>query len=169
MSDHQADYPIASMCRLLGVSSSGYYAWRQRRPSRRAETDAALLAEIHAAHGASRGIYGAPRIHAELAAKGIRVGRKRVARLMSGAGLAGVCRRKFVVTTVKGDVAVRRRTWSSATSPQKRRIGCGWRISPTSRHGRAFSISRSCSMPSAAASSAGRWPPRSPRNWCSMR
>ena len=73
MSDHQADYPIASMCRLLGVSSSGYYAWRQRRPSRRAVTDAALLAETHAAHGASRGIYGAPRIHADLAAKGIRV------------------------------------------------------------------------------------------------
>jgi putative transposase len=91
------------MCRLLGVSSSGYYAWRQRRPSRRAVTDAALLAEIHAAHGASRGIYGAPRIHADLAAKGIRVGRKRIARLMSGAGVAGVCRRKFVVTTTKGD------------------------------------------------------------------
>ena len=104
MSENQAAiYPIATMCRLLGVSSSGYYAWRQRRPSQRAVTDAALLAEIHAAHGASRGIYGAPRIHADLAAKGIRVGRKRVARLMSGAGVAGVCRRKFVVTTTKGD------------------------------------------------------------------
>jgi putative transposase len=103
VSDHQAEYPIASMCRLLGVSSSGYYAWPKRRPSRRVETDAALLAEIHAAHAASRGTYGAPRIHAELAAKGVRVGRKRVARLMSQAGLAGVSRRKFVVTTVKGD------------------------------------------------------------------
>ena len=103
MSDHQASYPIATMCRLLGVSSSGYYAWVKRRPSRRAETDAALIAEIRAAHAASRGTYGAPRIHAELAAKGIRVGRKRVARLMTQAGLAGVSRRKFVVTTVKGD------------------------------------------------------------------
>ena len=46
MSDHQAEYPIASMCRLLGVSSSGYYAWMKRLPSRRAEADAALLAEI---------------------------------------------------------------------------------------------------------------------------
>jgi len=101
VSDHQADYPIASMCRLLGVSSSGYYAWMKRRPSRRAETDAALLAEIHAAHVTSGGTYGAPRIHAELAAKGILVGRKRIARLMSQAGLAGVSRRKFVVTTVK--------------------------------------------------------------------
>jgi len=103
VSDHQADYPIASMCRLLGVSSSGYYAWMKRRPSRRAETDATLPAEIHAAHATSRGSYGAPRIHAELAAKAIRLGRKRVARLMSQAGLAGVSRRKFIVTTVKGD------------------------------------------------------------------
>src|SRR6478735_7665782 len=61
------------------------------------------FAEIRAAHGASRGVYGAPRVHAELTAKGIQVGRKRIARLMSRAGLAGVCRRKFVVTTVKGD------------------------------------------------------------------
>jgi len=103
VSDHQASYPIATMCKLLGVSSSGYYAWVQRRPSRRAETDATLIAEIRAAHGASRGVYGAPRVHAELTAKGIQVGRKRIARLMSRAGLAGVCRRKFVVTTVKGD------------------------------------------------------------------
>ena len=103
MSDHQASYPIATMCRLLGVSSSGYYAWVKQRPSRRAETDAALIAEIRAAHAASRGTYGAPRVHAELAAKDIRVGRKRVARLMSQAGLAGVSRRKFVTTTVKGD------------------------------------------------------------------
>ena len=73
----------------------------KRRPSQRAETDAVLIAEIRAAHEASRGTYGAPRIHAELAAKGIRVGRKRVARLMTQAGLAGVSRRKFVITTVK--------------------------------------------------------------------
>src|SRR5262249_46278490 len=90
------------MCRLLGVSSSGYYAWMKRPPSRRAEMDASLLAEIHAAHATSRGTYGAPRIHAELAAKGIRIGRKRVARLMSRAGIAGVSRRRFAVTTVKG-------------------------------------------------------------------
>jgi hypothetical protein len=69
VSNHQADYPIASMCRLLGVSSSGYYARIKRRPSRRAETDAALLAEIHAAHATSRSIYGAPRLHAALTAK----------------------------------------------------------------------------------------------------
>ena len=91
------------MCRLLGVSSSGYYAWVKRQPSRRAETDAALTTNVRAAHAASRGTYGAPRIHAELAANGIRVGRKRVARLMRKAGVAGVSRRRFVTTTVRGD------------------------------------------------------------------
>jgi putative transposase len=101
VSENQAEYPIATMCRLLGVSPSGYYAWTQRQPSRRAQTDAALVAEIRAAHEASRGIYGAPRNHVDLAAKGIRVGRKRVVRLMSAAGLAGVSRGKFVTTTVK--------------------------------------------------------------------
>jgi putative transposase len=65
--------------------------------------DAALTGEIRAAHAASRGTYGAPRIHAELMASGTRVGRKRVARLMSRAGLAGVSRRRFVVTTAKSD------------------------------------------------------------------
>ena len=59
-------------------------------------------AEIRAAHAALEGTYGAPRIHVDLAAKGIRVGRKRVARLMRSAGLAGVSRRKFVTTTVQG-------------------------------------------------------------------
>jgi putative transposase len=91
------------MCRLLGVSSSGYYARVKRRPSQRAETDATLTAAIRTAHTTSRGIYGAPRVYAELAARGLRVGRKRVARLMSQAGLTGVSRRKFVVTTVRGD------------------------------------------------------------------
>jgi len=100
VSDHQADYPIASMCRLLGVSSSGYHAWVKRRPSPRAETDVMLIAEIRVAHEASRGTYGAPRIHAELAAKGLRVGRKRIALFMLQAGLAGVSRRRFYAWTM---------------------------------------------------------------------
>jgi putative transposase len=87
------------MCRLLGVSASGYHAWRRRPPSMRANDDAVLLERIREIHVASRGTYGAPRIHAELAAEGASVGRKRVARLMRGAGLAGVSRRKGVRTT----------------------------------------------------------------------
>jgi hypothetical protein len=62
VSDHQASYPIATMCRLLGVSSSGYYAWVKRPLSRRSDTDPALLADIRVAHEASRGTYGAPRV-----------------------------------------------------------------------------------------------------------
>jgi putative transposase len=103
VSENQASYAIATMCRLLGVSSSGYYAWNKRVPSRRAQADAALLAQIRAAHSASYGTYGAPRVHAELVAQGIRVGRKRIARVMAAAGLAGVSRRKFVCTTARGN------------------------------------------------------------------
>jgi len=71
VSENQAAYPIATMCGLLGVSSSGYYAWATREVSQRARCDAMLQAEIRAPHAASRGTYGAPRIHAELAAKGV--------------------------------------------------------------------------------------------------
>lgn len=92
-------YPITTMCRLLGVSASGYHAWLRRPPSRRAEDDAVLLERIREIHVASRGTYGAPRIRAELAAEGTSVGRKRIARLMRAAGLAGVSRRKGVRTT----------------------------------------------------------------------
>jgi putative transposase len=101
VSENQAAYPIATMCRLLGVSPSGYYAWVKRRPSRRAWADAELTDQIRAAHAGSHGTYGAPRVHAELAAQGVRAGRKRIARLMAESGLAGVSRRKFVTTTVK--------------------------------------------------------------------
>jgi transposase InsO family protein len=87
------------MCRLLGVSTSGYHAWLRRPPSARAATDASLLERIREIHATSRGTYGAPRIHAALAADGRRVGRKRVARLMRAARLAGASRRRGVRTT----------------------------------------------------------------------
>jgi putative transposase len=96
---NQASYPVATMCRVLGVSTSGYYAWREREPSRRVLEDAWLTERIETIHERSRGTYGAPRIHAELRTQGIRVGRKRVARLMRQAGLEGVSRRRKVRTT----------------------------------------------------------------------
>lgn len=87
--------PVAVCCRLLGVSASGYYEWRGRAPSARACADAELAAVIVEIHAASRGTYGAPRVHAELRlGLGIRVGRKRVARLMHEGGLYGVYRRR---------------------------------------------------------------------------
>jgi putative transposase len=94
------------MCRTLGVSESAYHAWRTRPASRRATADAALTARIRAIHATSDGTYGAPRIRAELADEdGIRVGTKRVARLMKAAGLRGVSRRSFCVTTVRDERA----------------------------------------------------------------
>ncbi len=87
------------MCRLLGVSASGYYAWRDRPPSAREQADAELERRIRTIHKHSRETYGVPRIHAELAEEGTRVGRKRVARLMRRAGLEGASRRKRFRTT----------------------------------------------------------------------
>lgn len=102
MKTHQASYPVTILCEVLGVSTSGFYAWRHRPPSQRAKADASLTGEIRACFEASDGTYGAPRVHAELLARGRRVGRKRVARLMAREGLAGVSRRRGYATTVKG-------------------------------------------------------------------
>ena len=90
----RAGHHLTTLCRVLGVSLSAYRAWSGRRPSARSRADALLLETIGAIHRASRGTYGAPRVHAELRASGIAVGRKRVARLMREAGLVGVHRRR---------------------------------------------------------------------------
>ena len=91
----------ATMCRVLGVSASGYYARQKRPPSARARADGELSAQITVIHQCSRATYGAPRIHEELLAAGLHVGRKRVARLMKATGLCGVSRRRWVTTTVR--------------------------------------------------------------------
>ena len=92
--------PVRAMCRVLGVSASGYYAWRVRGPSKRAAANAKLTQEIRKVHKESDATYGAPRIHAQLRQDGHCVGKKRVARLMKRAGIAGVSRRRgFTVTT----------------------------------------------------------------------
>jgi putative transposase len=88
----RASFPVPLMCRILGVSRSGYYAWKDRLPSERAKADADLTEHIMEIHRRSRETYGAPRIHAELRFEGIRCGRKRVARLMRQAGIRGCCR-----------------------------------------------------------------------------
>jgi putative transposase len=95
-------HPVSMMCRCLGVSESGYHAWCRWPASRRATDDADLIARVKAIHEMSHGTYGAPRIRAELAdVDGIRVNIKRISRLMRKAGIAGVSRRRFVVTTVR--------------------------------------------------------------------
>ena len=99
MSAHQAIFPIRTMARVFKVSASGYYAWRDRPASARATTDLDLTRRIRTIHTASRGTYGAPRVHAEFRADGIAIGKKRIARLMRGAGLVGASRRRSITTT----------------------------------------------------------------------
>ena len=84
---------MAALCRLLGVSRSGYYAWRRRPPSARASADQELSRRIREIHEQSRGTYGTPRIRAELRDAGVACSRKRVARLLRQAGLQGCHRR----------------------------------------------------------------------------
>ena len=103
MSAHQAVFPIAVMARVLGVSESGFHAWRRRPTSAHARADAALLKRVRTVHASSRDIYGAPRVHAELRARGEKHGRKRIARLMRQAGLVGASRRRTGVTTTRRD------------------------------------------------------------------
>lgn len=87
-------YPVAVMCRALEVNRTSFHDWERRAPSSRALTDAWLTEKIKTIHEAKRKVYGAPRIHAELRMEfGIRVGRKRVERLMRNAGSQGSCRR----------------------------------------------------------------------------
>jgi putative transposase len=90
---------VAVLCRILGVSKSGYYAWRCRPSSKRGREDAALTQKIREVHLRSRETYGSPLVHAELRAMGVRCGRRRVARLMRVAGLRGCMRAKKRRTT----------------------------------------------------------------------
>ena len=101
MSEHRAEHRIAMMSRLLGVSPSGYYAWKQREPSARAQANERLLGRIREHHVNSDGNYGSIRILKDLHAEGLVVGHNRVARLMRKAGLVGVSRRKGCWTTIR--------------------------------------------------------------------
>jgi putative transposase len=98
----KANYPVAVICRVLGVNRTSFHDWERRPPSDRALTDAWLTEKIKQIHHASRGVYGSPRIHAELRLEhGIRVGRKRVARLMKAAAISGIKPRKRGRTTIR--------------------------------------------------------------------
>ncbi len=96
---------MATQCRVLGVSPSGYFAWLLRPPSARQRSDDVLSIEIKRIHDETRQVYGSPRIHAELVDEGVRVGRKRVQRLMRILGIEGVSRRKRWYTTKRNEDA----------------------------------------------------------------
>jgi putative transposase len=104
---NQAKYSVRRMCALLGVSPSGYYTWSRRAQPSARRTDEELREQIRAIYERSRGTYGSPRVHAELAATGTHVSRKRVARLMREQGLVGASRRRRVSTTVRDGKARR--------------------------------------------------------------
>jgi putative transposase len=102
ISAERARTPVSVSCQLLGVSRSGYYDWLTRRPCERARRDGELAQLIKQIHGENRGVYGAPRIHAELRiAHGINVGRKRVERLMRAAGISGLVPKRTGKTTIR--------------------------------------------------------------------
>lgn len=90
---------LKTICHVLGVSVSGFLAWRHHSPSHREQRDASLAPQIAASHAASRETYGSPRIHADLSEAGERIGRKRVARLMSELGIEGASGRRRIRTT----------------------------------------------------------------------
>jgi putative transposase len=97
----KANYSISLMCRVLGVSRSGFHAWQRRAPSDRELAEAWLVERIARLHQESRGTYGARRIHAALHRQGSQVGRKRVERLMRTQRLSGAVPRKRVRTTIR--------------------------------------------------------------------
>jgi putative transposase len=96
---HRSEYPVRLMCHVLEVSPSGFYLWRTRAPSARAIADERLMLNVRVAHQQSGGTYGAPRIHRELRDEGIRVGQKRVARLMRQQGLRGRMAKRWAIRT----------------------------------------------------------------------
>lgn len=170
-------YPVSVSCGVLEVSASGYFNWLRRResghagPARR-HSDEALLAHIRAIHAEVKGEYGWPRMHKELLARGIRVGKDRVRKLMQQHGIRAKTKRKFVVTTdsrhslpVAPDLVQRRfttprRPTSSgvATSPTSRptRAGCTWLRSSTCSTVRWWV--GACSRTCRPAWSRTRWP-----------
>ena len=157
MKAHQAEHRIATMCHVVGVSTSGYYAWRERAPSAREQANADLEEKIRVAHNESRGSYGAPRIQTELSEEdGLRA---QSYRSTDAPGRPrGVCRRKGwrrpCATAMHDQLPI----LSSATSASNNLIDCGWPTSPTSRPGAASCSWPWCSTSSAVESSAGPWP-----------
>jgi putative transposase len=100
----RAQHPVSLLCKAVGVTRQGFYAWQRRALSARDQADAVLSVQIADIHEQSLETYGAPRIHAELAlGRGIRVGRKRVARLMRSLGVEGVSRRRGRRSTTTRD------------------------------------------------------------------
>jgi transposase InsO family protein len=166
ISAEKATHHVRTLCRVLGVSASGYYAWSSRPPSARSLRDVDLRRAIVRIHQASRGTYGRPRIHAELRSQGTRCSGKRVARLMRETGIRGIPEEGDAGASpaaARGSPPIP--IWSVGGSPPRSPIGCGWPTSPTSPPGRG-----GCTWPPSwtaalGGSWGGRWPPICARSW----
>lgn len=99
----EGEFAVVTLCEVLGVSTSGYYAARKRLPSPHAKADEEMTVQIREIHAAHRGRYGSPRVRAELRDRGVHCGRRRVARLMRREGLRGVQKRAFRPKTTQSD------------------------------------------------------------------
>jgi putative transposase len=97
--DHRQQFPVDLMCQVLEVSRSGYYAWQQRPASPTRKRQAELAAQIRVVHQCSRQVYGAPRVHRELVAQGVKCARNTVAKVMRNQGIKSKMRKRFVVRT----------------------------------------------------------------------
>ena len=133
MEAEKANHSLSVMCRVLGVSRSGFYAWRNRpRVTPKMKSNRALLGKIRAIHSRSRKTYGSPRVHRQLRRDDIRVGRNRVARLMREDALRGRIRRRFRSTTDSNhSLPVAPNTLNREFWPSRRTM-CGPETSPTS-------------------------------------
>jgi putative transposase len=100
--DHRGEFPVGLLCEVLGVARSGYYAWRDRRPSPAAARRAGLVEQIREVHAEARSVYGSPRVHRELAARGIPCCENTVAELMREHEIRSEAHRRFVVKTTDG-------------------------------------------------------------------
>lgn len=140
----KALYPITVLCRVLGVSRSGYHAWCKPPQAARVRSDAHLAAQVAAVHKRSRKAYGSPRVHVhpELRARGTRVGEKRVARLMRENGLEARRKRRFRETTDSNHMHPIAPNLLRVSSTSTRRIASGSPTSPRSGRSRA-----GCSSP----------------------
>ncbi len=154
---------MSLLCRLVGVSRAGYYAWGRRSPSQRAQADGTLTEAMRAIHARSRQSYGSPRIHAALCTDATRVRRTRVARLLRAAGLRGCGARRKVRTTQSDPAA------TPAPNLVQRRVDVGalnrvWGTDSTCLATAGSTSWRPCSTPARDAWWAGHWPASSARS-----
>lgn len=138
--DHQKRFPVGLMCRVLGVSRSGYYAWRHRPESTQRQENRRLRDKIRTLHKESRGTYGSPRIHQALQTQGEACGRHRVARLMREDDLKAKVKKRYKATTDSSTICRWRRICCNGIFPRQPRTKRGPRTLPTFGPARAGCI-----------------------------